>query len=358
MAQTSKHQVLLLFSYRAYRRSWQKLERTPDKNFRPAPAKARSKLLPGPSDKETMISLSNRPKSGCRPLDYKQIEHRLNGAPCLPSLGTIENALKELLSADQRYTTQIAEIIRRDPSLTSRLLHLVNSVYYGLANPIKNIEEAVFFLGVRQIRQLAMVTPIIEEFQKLAQDRRFPWRQFWRHCIGTALLTRELVDLVESPEGESDYVSGLIHDVGKIVMSSVFPEHFHAIYYAPADQGGELVEMEKEILGMDHAELGALYLQKQRLPEIFIQVARFHHHPDAAPSHAKTVAAVQVADLLIRHTKIGDSGNHAEVAEDSWMASAGWEILFAGQSDGEQTIGVASLSRSLARIPAILESIL
>jgi len=314
--------------------------------------------LAGPSDKEAMISLSNRPKLGCRPLDYKQIEHRLNGAPCLPSLGTIENALKELLSADQRYTTQIAEIIRRDPSLTSRLLHLVNSVYYGLANPIKNIEEAVFFLGVRQIRQLAMVTPIIEEFQKLAQDRRFPWRQFWRHCIGTALLTRELVDLVESPEGESDYVSGLIHDVGKIVMSSVFPEHFHAIYYAPADQGGELVEMEKEILGMDHAELGALYLQKQRLPEIFIQVARFHHHPDAAPSHAKTVAAVQVADLLIRHTKIGDSGNHAEVAEDSWMASAGWEILFAGQSDGEQTIGVASLSRSLARIPAILESIL
>ena len=70
------------------------------------------------------------------------------------------------------------------------------------------------------------------------------------------------------------------------------------------------------------------------------------------------MAAVQVADLMVRHTKIGDSGNHAEVAEDSWMASAGWEILFAGQTDGEQTIAVASLSRSLARIPAILESLL
>ena len=99
----------------------------------------------------------------------KQIDYRLNGAPCLPSLSSIESALKELLTADQRYTTQIAEIIRRDPSLTSRLLHLVNSVYYGLANPIKNIEEAVFFLGVRQIRQLAMVTPIIEDFQKLTR---------------------------------------------------------------------------------------------------------------------------------------------------------------------------------------------
>ena len=117
------------------------------------------------------------------------------------------------------------------------------------------------------------------------------------------------------------------------------------------------MEIEKEVLGMDHAELGALYLQKQRLPDIFVEVARFHHDPGAAQNHTKTVAAVEVADLMIRHTKIGDSGNHAEVAKDSWMTSAGWGILFAGQSDGEQTIGVASLSRSLARIPAILESL-
>ena len=152
----------------------------------------------------------------------------------------MKRALKELLGADQRYTTQIAEIIRRDPSLTSRLLHLVNSVYYGLANPIKNIEEAVFFLGVRQIRQLAMVTPVIEDFQKLTSDQRFPWRQFWRHCIGVALITRELVDLVKSPDGESDYVSGSIHDVGKIVMSSVFPDHFQAIYYPRQESGAPL----------------------------------------------------------------------------------------------------------------------
>jgi HD-like signal output (HDOD) protein len=291
-------------------------------------------------------------------LEYKQIENRLNGASCLPSLGSIESALKELLSADQRYTTQIAEIIRRDPSLTSRLLHLVNSVYYGLANPIKNIEEAVFFLGVRQIRQLAMVTPIIEEFQNLTKDRRFPWRQFWRHCIGTALMTRELVDLVKSPDGESDYVSGLIHDVGKIVMSSVFPEHFKAIYYVQHDKTRDLIEIEREILGMDHAELGGLYLKKQRLPDIFIEVAQFHHDPSAAIHHRKTVAAVQVADQMIRHTKIGDSGNRQEVPADGWKSSSGWEILFEGQSDGEQTIAIASLSRSLNRVPAILESLL
>ena len=305
-----------------------------------------------------MISVLLGPKAACSPMDYKQIEARLNSAPCLPSLASIENALKELLSANQRYTTQIAEIIRRDPSLTSRLLHLVNSVLYGLANPIKNIEEAVFFLGVRQIRQLAMVTPVIEEFQKLTTDNRFPWRQFWRHCIGVALITRELVDLVKSPDGESDYVSGLVHDVGKIVMSAVFPDHFRTIYHPKPDNQTPLLEMEMQILGMDHANLGALYLKKQRLPEVFIEVAQYHHNPRAAARYAKTVAAVQVADMMVRHNKIGKSGNNGEVAADSWANSAGWEILFGSQTDGEKSIARASLNRSLERIPAILESLI
>ena len=127
-----------------------------------------------------------------RPLTREQIELRLRHCPRLPSLGSINSALRELLNADQRYTTQVAEIIRRDPSLTARVLRLVNSVYYGLSTPVNSIEEAVFYLGVRHIRQLVMVTPIIEDFQKLAGQAPFPWREFWQHCIGTAILTREV----------------------------------------------------------------------------------------------------------------------------------------------------------------------
>src|SRR5580700_1648565 len=115
------------------------------------------------------------PPANCERLDRTHIDARLSGCACLPSLATIDSALKELLGADQRYTSQIAEIIRRDPSLTARLLRLVNSVYYGISTPIKSIEEAVFYLGVRQIRQLAMVTPVIEDFQKLAGAKGFVW---------------------------------------------------------------------------------------------------------------------------------------------------------------------------------------
>src|SRR5690242_9741750 len=112
-------------------------------------------------------------------LDPKKIRSQVASCPALPSLGSISKALQDLLFAEQRFSTQISEVIRRDPSLTARLLRLVNSVYYGLSTPVNNIEEAVFYLGVRQIRQLTMVTPIIEDFQRLTNQCAFPWREFW-----------------------------------------------------------------------------------------------------------------------------------------------------------------------------------
>src|SRR5688572_6660956 len=165
-----------------------------------------------------------------KPCDHETILEKVKNCPRLPSLRSIETALRELLHADNRFTSQISEVIRRDPSLTARLLRLVNSVYFGLTTPVNNIEEAVFYLGVRQIRQLAMVTPVIEDFQKLAGKTPFAWREFWRHCIGTAIMTREVISTVQVPSDEADYVAGLVHDVGKIVMASAFPQHFAEVH--------------------------------------------------------------------------------------------------------------------------------
>jgi putative nucleotidyltransferase with HDIG domain len=314
------------------------------------------KFVPECDDDTAMISAAKEPVK-CVPLERAQIDNRLKGCACLPSLASIDSALKELLSADQRYSSQIAEIIRRDPSLTARLLRLVNSVYYGISTPVKNIEEAVFYLGVRQIRQLAVVTPIIEDLQKLAGNQRFDWSQFWRHCIGTALMTRDVVDIIQAPNEETDYVGGLIHDLGKIVMTSAFPEHFRQIYGPEGEGNGNLLERERAVLGVDHAELGAMYLKKQVLPEVFIDIVQYHHQPEKARENSTIVAAVQVADMLVRHAKIGSSGNATEVAEDAWMETPGWQILFGRQNADERVITRASLKRSLERIPVILEGL-
>lgn len=287
----------------------------------------------------------------------KDIQTQLARCPSLPSLGSINKALQGLLLMEQRYTAQIAEIIRRDPSLTARLLRLVNSVYYGLTTPVNTIEEAVFYLGVREIRQLVVVTPVIEDFQRLTRQCDFPWREFWQHCIGTALLTREIATAVQLPGEESDYVAGLIHDIGKLVMAWSFPDHFAEIHRQALQTKGNLIEIENEILGMDHAELGALYLERHRLPELMIKTARFHHQPEKAEGSERIVASVQVADLLLRSENMGCSGNYMEVTREECMAADGWKLLLADMPEMERTIMQASLSHKLQLLPRMLEGL-
>jgi putative nucleotidyltransferase with HDIG domain len=287
----------------------------------------------------------------------KDIQSQLARSPSLPSLGSINKALQDLLQMESRFTTQIAEIIRRDPSLTARLLRLVNSVYYGLTTPVSSIEEAVFYLGVREIRQLVVVTPLIEDFQRLSKQCDFPWREFWQHCIGTALLTREIIGAVQVPGEESEYVAGLVHDIGKLVMAWAFPDHFSEIHRQAIETKRDLIEIENEILGMDHAELGALYLERHRLPEMMVKTARFHHQPEKADAHQRVVASAQIADLLLRSEKIGCSGNYAEVTREQCMQASGWKILLTNTQEMERTIMQASLSHKLEMIPRMLEGL-
>jgi putative nucleotidyltransferase with HDIG domain len=287
----------------------------------------------------------------------QEILSQLSRCPSLPSLGSINKALQGLLLVEHRYTAHIAEIIRRDPSLTSRLLRLVNSVYYGLSTPVNSIEEAVFYLGVRQIRQLAMVTPVIEDFQRLARQCDFPWREFWQHCIGVAILTREVTTSINVQTDDSDYVAGLVHDVGKIVMAWTFPDHFAEIHRQAAAGARDLVEIETEILGIDHCELGALYLERHHLPELMVNSARHHHHPEQAKQFPQVIAAVQIADLLLRSEKMGFSGNHREVTRDECFTASGWKVLLPGSREAEHGIARASLSRTLEQMPQMLDGL-
>lgn len=290
-----------------------------------------------------------------KPLTPGEIKAHLSTCPSLPSLSSINKTLMNLVLTENRYTAQIGEIIRRDPSLTARLLRLVNSVYYGLATPVTSIEEAVFYLGIRQIRQLTLVTPVIEDFQKLAHQCAFPWREFWQHCIGTALLTREVTANVPGPTDDSDYVAGLVHDIGKIVMAWSFPDHFAEIHRQALLGTRAISEIEDEVLGINHCELGAQYLERHRLPELMIYSARFHHSPEKSPQFRHTLAAVQLADLLLRSSKIGCSGDYVEISREACYTSTVWNVLLARTPEAEQAMVKASLSRTLDQIPLMLE---
>ena len=221
---------------------------------------------------------------------------------------------------------------------------------------VSNLEEAVFYLGLRQIRQLVMVTPIIEDFQKLAGKTAFSWHDFWRHCIGTAILTREVWGSLQPSIDDTDYVAGLVHDVGKIVMASAFPDHFHAIYEHRCGKIEDVISYERSILGIDHAELGALYLERHNLPSILVETARYHHEPEKAGATAALAASVQIADLLMNRARSEDSDTVC--TEESLMSASGWGILFPQATAREKIIARSNLRRSVDRMPGILDGLI
>ncbi len=295
------------------------------------------------------------------PAREEEIIRRIDACPKLASLESINRTLGELVRSDGTLNSQIAEVIRRDPSLSARLLRMVNSVYFGLSTRVNNIEEAVFFLGLRQIRQLSMATPIIEELDQLQQTTTptLPWKELWSHSISTAILTREILASTSLDiDDDTDYLVGLLHNVGKVVMAYAFPEELRTLVATPASTSAEFCRSERELIGWDHGRIGAHYLSRHHLSDEIVTAVLYHNDPDRAPRHRLFAAAVQVADHLARHS--GISGGFEQVAHveaDAWLKLDGWRILF-GDDGPESSLARASIANSLQRLPSMLQGLL
>ena len=286
---------------------------------------------------------------------------KIEGAPRLASLRSIGAALSELVYAENSFTSQIAEVIRRDPSLTSRLLKLVNSVFFGLSQRVNNIEEAIFYLGLRQIRELALATPIIEDFERLHGNtfKNAPWQKLWRHSIGCGIITREVLSVAGLTfEDDTDYIIGLVHNVGKIVAASIFPTAFGTILSANAQTNEEICDMERELIGWDHAKIGAFYLERHHLGPEIVQPVRWHNDPEKAGDFAKSAAAVQLADILVRSAGIECFDVFGIVSEDQVYTMPAWQILFGGRTEAQTATIKETLHTSLQRLPGVLKGMI
>ncbi len=305
------------------------------------------------------FSTSSPPFACATPYSEDEIKRRIIACPKLASLQSINRELQELVRSEKSVISQIAEVIRRDPSLSARLLRMVNSVYFGLSTHVNNIEEAVFFLGLRQVRELSMATPVLEELEKLQTGRKLPWKELWTHSIATAIMTREILGSTALHiDDDTDYLVGLLHNVGKIIMAYSFPDELQTLMSTTAATPAEVCVRETELIGWDHAQIGAHYLARHNLSEEIVFAVQYHTAPEAAPRHQLFAAAVQVADHVVRNS--GFSGGFEQVgriADDSWTQLSGWKILF-GNEDTESMLARAAIANSLRRLPSMLDGLL
>jgi len=285
-----------------------------------------------------------------------QLSKAIDETPKLASLRSINNALSQLIRAEHSVGSQIAEVIRRDPSLTARLLKIVNSVFFSLEQTVNNIEEAVLYLGLKQIREFALATPVIEDMSNLSGVlSEEDWKEIWKHSIATAIITREVLSIANIPyEDDTDYIMGLVHNIGKIVMASAFPDALREVLHIKANSPQEVCERERELIGWDHAMIGAYYLKRHNMADEIIEATQYHNDPEGAENFPKSAAAVQVADAMARSINIRGIEDVPPPEKEDWVKLSGWKVLF-GEDEEEYPLILASMRYALMRIPSVIQ---
>ena len=294
------------------------------------------------------------------PSDFLVIE-KINNCPHVPCLRSVNKALINLLNSEHSFMAQIAEVISRDPALSSRLLNLVNSIFYSLTHthPITSIEEAAFYVGLRQLQELVNSTPVIEELMEEFKDLdKVEWKEFWRHSIGTAILTREVLSVAEvNWENDSDYIAGLVHNIGKIIIAFSFPKEFSKLATKSAGTTEEVCSLEQREITWDHARIGGYYLWRSHIAQEIVEAVQYHNNPNKAPQFPELAAAVQIADHITRAAGIQGIEKTNEVIKDDWLCVEGWRLLFGEFKDESLQQKIQSLDLAKDRIASILKGI-
>lgn len=215
--------------------------------------------------------LEMRRKHSLLPLD--SVEMRLS----LPSLPSIIMELQQAV-ARQDSSEQIAALISQDPKLTMAVLSLANSPLYGLTSKVESLPRAVTYIGTREISALALGVRLLAMFEENA-PRNFPLTTFWKHSLATAVLAHEIASLCRRSEPERFFTAGLLHDVGRVVLCSNFPDLYAVVMALHQERSTPLNKGELAIFDVDHAMIGGLFFAKWGLPSTIVNSALFHHSP-------------------------------------------------------------------------------
>ena len=219
---------------------------------------------------------------------------------CVPSVPDVYFKILEALQEPDCPIERIAELAITDPGLTSKLLQLVNSAFFGFSSPVSNAKEAVMLLGTSTVRSLALTCRLFSAF-RIEASNEFSLEQVWGHSWRVARAGEQIARLERSDLVVTDqaFTAGLLHDLGKLVLAHGTRSHYPALVRRACQQNRPLSALESETYGASHAEVGACLLQLWGLPSALVEAVLWHEHPGAHPAVGFSPAvAVHVANAL------------------------------------------------------------
>jgi HD-like signal output (HDOD) protein/CheY-like chemotaxis protein len=257
----------------------------------------------------------------------------------LPSLPRCYTQLTQALSQPNVGLAQLVDIVETDPAMSTKVLQLVNSAYFGLPRRTSSILEAVRYLGVELLKGLALTSHVFAALEA-KPIRGFSFDQLQQHSLLTARLARRLMP--EPSRAEEAFTAGVVHEIGQIVLALWFPEAMPAVTDAVKESGRARHEIEKATFGVTHSQVGAYLLGVWGLPFSIIEATACLHSPGLVTTGSRELlAAVHVADALVSQVCAANSGQLATDGIDlefleaaglghllpSWRAIAADELL-------------------------------
>lgn len=233
----------------------------------------------------------------------------------LPEAPSIITDLNNVTSDPYATSSDIARVVHKSPSLSSLLLKIVNSSFYGFPSRIDQISRAVTMIGTKEISCLAVGICVMKEFSDISPDI-LDMNSFIRHSYASGLIARILAARLNIPQTERLFVAGLLHDIGKLLIYKYFPKHAQTIFSMAHASRDSVCHAEKTVMGLSHAQIGMELLKKWQLPEELQDAVAAHHSPSKA-THQTSAVLVQMADLMANAMGWGGSGEQTLVGFDN-----------------------------------------
>jgi len=233
----------------------------------------------------------------------EDIETLLARTDALPTLPAVVQKLCSIVEDERASSAEIGKLISTDQVLSARVLKIVNSAFYGFPGRISTVTHALVLLGFQVVRGLVLGAAVIDMMTDSMKG-------LWEHSLGCSIAAGLLGRRCSLPEPEEAQVAGLLHDLGKVVLSVKMPQQFQAVLQERDRSDGSFWEAERRVLGgLTHCEIAERLARNWNLPLALREPIAFHHNPRASRLAPQHTAAVHVADALIRASGVGSGGD-------------------------------------------------
>ena len=242
-------------------------------------------------------------------MEPDEILKKLDTIKDIPTLPTIVFELNELLQDPNTPITDISDIIEKDQAMSLRVLKLVNSAFYGIHKEVNDIGNAIVLLGFNTVRNAIVSLGVINSFLGIKALEGFDIRDFWKHSLAVAVVSKGLAEKTKIASPDSCFVGGLLHDIGKVILAQYFQDLFEKVWNAAKKENISFYEAEKKEISIDHAIIGAHLATNWELPENFIDVIRWHHDVRNDSESKKMILIIYLSDIIVNSYNADPDGD-------------------------------------------------